>query len=904
MATTPTVHLVGRQAELERVAGSLDAARNGDAAFILVLGEAGIGKTSFLRAARWLAESRGFRTLAGTAIAAGASIPYLPIVAPLREATRSATGDDPAAAAVRAALEGEGTTDEGADAARAARLIESVHDVLVRAPTLLLVDDVHWADAATLAVLDYLAVRATDAPMAVIAAAGDDEPELLARLPIADGRRYLQLPLPRLSRDAVQQQVNGLVGSAVSGPMINDLHARSAGNPLHVEEQLAELPVMTGMAVRSSGSLRALVKRRVEGLAPDARRAAEALAVIGRAGRPEFIRVVAGLDATTTEAALADAERGGAVVRLADGHALRHPLFGEVLTEAMGGTTRCAEMHRRAAVALESAGAGAAELAEHWAAAGHSGRTWSASLEAADQAQLASAFAESLLHLERALDHWPPGTDGRAAARLRAARAAWMTGDPGRAVALARSALDEGADDIEAQVALAQYLWDAGERDVATAAFARAAGHLSGDSPARTRAIALWGLGRARIGQGNHADARRLAEASAAAAEEAADPAWVSQAWVLAGMSRAWISDIGGIEDLRRGLPPALESGDPEAIGHAYQFLVEQLWLGGELNEARRIGLEGIPACERYGLARSHGADVRGRTALVLLDLGGWAAAERVLEGAEPRAYSSIARALLALRRGEWAAAERELAASATGESIGGRGRLGGLTELARVELSWLRGDEPAAVAELDAIPDQPGVWGVDIEARRALWRARLRRDDATAAHHFDLPFLHALEAERRARRTGDDESWDAAITAWSAAERPYERAVALLGAAEAALAARDRAIAKARLRDLRDLATTLGALPLVEAADGLARRARVTIAPRARPSADPSRLTARELEVLGQMAEGRTNPQIAQELFLSPKTVGIHVSRVLEKLEAHTRGEAVATARRRGILP
>jgi DNA-binding NarL/FixJ family response regulator len=77
-----------------------------------------------------------------------------------------------------------------------------------------------------------------------------------------------------------------------------------------------------------------------------------------------------------------------------------------------------------------------------------------------------------------------------------------------------------------------------------------------------------------------------------------------------------------------------------------------------------------------------------------------------------------------------------------------------------------------------------------------------------------------------------------------------------------------------------------------------------VTLTPETRRRADPSRLTGRELEVLSLLAEGLTNPQIAQRLFLSPKTVGIHVSRILEKLDAHTRGEAVATGRRRRLLP
>jgi DNA-binding NarL/FixJ family response regulator len=84
---------------------------------------------------------------------------------------------------------------------------------------------------------------------------------------------------------------------------------------------------------------------------------------------------------------------------------------------------------------------------------------------------------------------------------------------------------------------------------------------------------------------------------------------------------------------------------------------------------------------------------------------------------------------------------------------------------------------------------------------------------------------------------------------------------------------------------------------------ESLARRARIRVGPPARQRAHPDEPTERELQVLALLAEGLTNPQIAERLFLSPKTVGIHVSRLLDKLGAHTRGEAVAVARRRGLL-
>lgn len=889
------------------MASALDAARSGDPTFVLVLGEAGIGKTAFLRAVVWLAEARGLRALTGSAIASGASVPYLPLVAPLRAAL-DATGDahTPPARAVREALDGAGRPSTRAQPVRAARLVEAIYELLAARPTLLVVDDVHWADASTLTVLDYLSHRAEADHLAVVASARDDEPFGLERMAIADGRRYLRLSLPRLSRSAVRAQVAGLVGREAPDSFVDLLFDRSAGNPLFVEELVSatsELNYPTPAPGEMPASLHALIAGRVARLGPQARVVTDALAVLGHEATTTSVAAVADIDAADADAALAAAERGGIAIRRRDRWVLRHPLFGEAVAADLAGMARAIAMHRKAAELLVAADASPAEIVRHWDAAGDSERTWSTSLAAASQAEAGSAFVEARTHLERAIRTWPRRRPGRDEALLRAAYAAWLAGDPDGAVHLAREARTAGARPLDSQVAMAQYLWDAGHRAEATEFFAGSADLLEDDSPASLRAAALWGLGRARVGQGAHQDAYRLAMRAAEVAAEVGDATWMGHAWVLAGMSRAWMNDIGGIVELERGLRASLESGDPEAVGHAYQFLVELLWIAGRLHEARRLGLEGIPACDRLGLARSHGADLRGRTAFVLLDLGEWATADAILEGAEPRASLAMARALLAMRRAEWETADRALDDSTTLHSIGGRGRLGGLTEVGRAELAWLRGDTSAALAELDAIPPQPGIWETDIAARRAAWRARSGRPDQPV-ELFDQAVADAVDRERVAATSGDAADWTAAASAWERIDRPYDEAVAQLLAAEATYAAHDRRSAKARLDAALGSAQRLGAVPLIGRAEDLARRAGARVPARPTSRDHPSRLTPRELDVLALLAEGLTNPQVAQRLFLSPKTVGIHVSRVLEKLDVHTRGAAVAEARRRGLLP
>ncbi|QFY11224.1 AAA family ATPase [Nonomuraea phyllanthi] len=141
-------------------------------------------------------------------------------------------------------------------------------------------------------------------------------------------------------------------------------------------------------------------------------------------------------------------------------------------------------------------------------------------------------------------------------------------------------------------------------------------------------------------------------------------------------------------------------------------------------------------------------------------------------------------------------------------------------------------------------------------------------------------------------------EAWDAAAGAWEALRQPYAEARCLMGAAHAALASGDRQGAAARLGRARELATRLGATPLLEQLDVFARRARIG---GSEETADghPLGLTARELEVLCEVTKGRSNREIAEALFISVKTVSVHVSNILAKLGVATRGEAAATAHR-----
>ena len=166
-----------------------------------------------------------------------------------------------------------------------------------------------------------------------------------------------------------------------------------------------------------------------------------------------------------------------------------------------------------------------------------------------------------------------------------------------------------------------------------------------------------------------------------------------------------------------------------------------------------------------------------------------------------------------------------------------------------------------------------------------------------------------AAEATRVDGRS-EPAAWRAVAEAWEAFERPYFAAYAHWREAEAALSAGDRTAATDALRLAHSGAERLGARPLRDAIEALARRARISLSappdgtPEPAVDEDPFGLTPREREVLALVADGRTNRQIAERLFISESTAGVHVSNIIGKLGVATRGEAAAIAFRLRLVP
>jgi DNA-binding CsgD family transcriptional regulator/tetratricopeptide (TPR) repeat protein len=607
-------------------------------------------------------------------------------------------------------------------------------------------------------------------------------------------------------------------------------------------------------------------------------------------------------------------------------------------------------------------GRAAVERAYHWYAAHDTVRALVSSWSAAAEAGRALAHAEQLTLLGRVLELWsavPDAGERIGASHLsvleRAVAAAKTAGERERAAAFATAALAEVdpaeeparaalllesrsvlktrdyvgdlraaldlvpagvADTARAQVlvSIVKRVWETGPEAAAAIHEALTLARRAGDTAIEASALVELGLLQSRDGD-NAAGLRTLALARSlaerAGAYEHLLPAVINEAHVLEGM--------------------------------------------GEHERAADLARRGIARAEDYGVARTWGAFLGINVSEPLVSLGRWDEAIEVIEHALALAppfphYRALLRQMageVALRRGDLTGAEEAVTAARAGLSTATFGRVGQyLIPQARVEtelrLAQGRPGDALAAAEdalgrLDLTREPRYAWpllaaaaravtavtaaapaarvGPALAARAAGLLAGARSSAAKLSAHGPvqqanrLTFLaEALRAEE-AGRAGDASAagiltaFDEAAAAWELVAQPYPRADALLRGAEAALAAGDRAAATQRLLPAAQLAGCIGARSLAAEIEALARNARIRPAGNglgpspARPT--PLGLTARELEVLSLVADGRSNPEIAARLFISAKTASVHVSNILAKLGVASRGEAAAAAYR-----
>ncbi len=546
----------------------------------------------------------------------------------------------------------------------------------------------------------------------------------------------------------------------------------------------------------------------------------------------------------------------------------------------------------------------------------------------------------------------------------RAAECAVLTGAYARAVELGRDAI--ATAEVE-EIArgdpdplrlgglhdrLRWFLWEVGDRAAAEAAVDEALRLIPESPPSSTRARALGQAAGLRLVAGDPVGAGALAREAVGAARAASAVSEEAFALGVLGWSQAVRGDAdGGIAIYREALALAESLGGVEGIALGHANLAALLDEVGRSQESLAAAIEGYRVAERLGVARTYGGALLATASKAQFDLGRWEeAAVSADEGlaldpvGSAAAALHIARARVDANQGRFDDAERHLRIAGelrpSGYGQGRLGLLGAVVDLAMLQgrVALVRAAVDGAIAELvptpSAVPDPAVAWiawaAVRSEADAAM-AAKAAGDDAAQVTALErcaavralvepdtaggpefgryLADVVALsEAEiRRARGDAGPEIWDATAATWTARDRPAVVAYARYRAAEAVIAGRgDRAVATGWLRTSHDLSTRLGAQPLTTDIERLARHARVALehAPDDAPARDPLGLTEREAEVIRLVAAGRSNQQIAEELFITRKTASVHVSNILGKLGVANRVEAAAVAQRLGLGP
>ncbi len=981
--------LVGRQRELAALSALIGRAAKSGPAFAIVGGEAGVGKTRLVGELTARAAADGYLVLLGQCVELGAEgLPLAPLVDALRTLARTTPPADLAdilgpagsglAALVPELAASPTVGPRGADL-QPAQLLELVLGLLTRLsairPVAFVIEDLHWADRATLDLVALLVRSLRDCRVLLIATYRSDE--LHRRHPLRTlltswdrVRSVDRIDLARFTRTEVEAQLAAILGDEFQAGVADVVFDRSGGNAYLVEE-LAEVIRRDGDPADLPPSLRDLLVSRVDAVSPAAQLVLRTAAVAGRTVPDRLLAQVTDAEEADLYAALRELVENHLLVVDPGGYgyAFRHALTRDAVYEDMLPGERV-RLHAAYGAALTSgsglidATALPAALAHHWFAALDLPRALTSAINAASHAMTSYAPAEAMAHLERALEIWPQvpdapqqtGLDRVEVTRL-AAEAACRCGAMDRSRVLLANALADvppDADPVRRALLLERYAEaqrDCGRADEAAASLEQALALLPADQTVRAHAVVQAALATLATRDSDMAAAAVAAGRAATAARVAGARDVEADATITLGSARSYLGPAeAGLEPLRSGLRLALDLDIPVTALRGYINLSDVLEMLGRHEEAARVAAEGRVLAAKSGLARTLGCYLAGNQAEPLLRLGRWAEAEQLTADALATAPEGVfgatllqLRAETAAMRGRYdeAAAELDSAQQALGDTAGAQfvqpmRYVEAMIALGRGELAAGRTAVAAGLAGQATVLGGRYTWpllwlGLRIEADQAV-ASRDRRQKIPArsgqrrseinkiAVDLDTPVPSALgyralllAEEARAAGAGEPEAWSAAVTAWQDAGEPYPLAYALLRLAEARSTMGDRQSAAEVVARAQEIAERIGAEPMMAEAAALRRRAR--LAHPARPLADGAPesdgeqapadelarfgLTEREREVLALLSAGRSNPEIAQALFISAKTASVHVSNILAKLGVASRVEAAAVAHR-----
>jgi DNA-binding CsgD family transcriptional regulator len=950
------MELVGRDAECSALRNAISNAERGGGAILLIAGEGGVGKSTLVEAT--LAEADRL-VLRGTTDQRPVR-PYAPIVAALRAYGRAVPdglrGSGPLSRHLALILPELGPRPPDTDQATLFEAVGNLFEQIARQhPTVVFLDDLQWVDGATTELLLHLDRTLQAAPVLILGAYRSDEvarghPLRQLRSELRRRRRLQELTVEPLGPVDAAELASRVVGARVGSTLARALYDRTQGVPFFIEE-LAVTLATAGRLYQAEGlmelrpeetlplpdSVRDTVLLRAERLSSAGRHTLEIAAAAGLRFELELLAAIGGADG------IDEAIERGFLVEEDQQGAFRHALISEAIYDDTAWTRR-RKYHRQLAEELERRGAAPEAVAEQWLAAGEHDRARPRLLAAAERFCQVHAYHDAARVVRRAIEVWPDGEDedDRLAALERLGRCEQLHGDLAGAARAWQEVVEAYRDrgdlirlaELERRLAGVYELqgaWDAAL--AARAAAAEAFAEQGLDVEAATEHLAAASHLQSAA---NLTTALELVAGAGSAMERTGSIELRARALSLEGQIRAKLGDTErGVELAREGLALALAENLTEPAAEAYYRLASALEHTSGYPEALDAYSAATDFCHRQGLSGM--AEVCfACLAPVMIKIGEWDRAveicRAILDAADSPATARMVAAaelgIVQVLRGETKRSRRLLL---DGVGFGRSNEMFGLEVeaahgLVRADSQESRVDD--AVQRARDLIDRIAVrqerhysvpalrWITTFFARQGLkadvaHTAELLSQTAGALGTAEAVagLGHALGelALADGDAAGAAQQFTYALDLLGDLTVPYERAETELRAAIALAAVDERGLAIERLTSTYRAARRLGARPLAAAAaEELARlgeKIERRLGPRAAGELEHAGLSRREFEVLRLVSVGRTNREIAQALFLSPRTIDMHVRNVLMKLGCRSRTEATRRAAELGLL-